>query len=374
MVSKAKVAILKCNSYSPNLLKGAVVKLLHLLDFDYNQKWKNTLINPNMLSAKGPERAITTHPNLVRTVADLFSSDSANVLVGDSPGGADRGIKRVWKNTGLLDAIQGAQANLYSFEGNPVTSARFNGREFWIADIRSKSDLVIGLPKLKTHVLTLMTGALKNCFGFIPGFRKSVYHKEFPKPYEFSEMLAHLYAATKPDLFIMDAILSMEGDGPSSGKPKSLNLLMASTDAVALDTVASTIIGFNPMQIDYLRIAKEMGIGCADIDHIGIRGEKLENCRVHSFQLPSNTKLKVIPDFLIKMIRPYVWAHPAINYDTCIKCNICKNNCPMQAISNENGRLIYDYSKCIDCMCCHELCPNQSIFLNKSWLVKKFIK
>ncbi|MCP4631854.1 MAG: DUF362 domain-containing protein, partial [candidate division Zixibacteria bacterium] len=282
-------------------------------------------------------------------------------------------VMRVWRNTGLLDVLKDSNSELYSFEGNPVATVNFNGSEFHISDIREKADFVIGLPKLKTHVLTLMTGALKNGFGFIPGFRKSIYHKQYPKPYQFSEMLANLYGATKPDLFIMDAILAMEGDGPSSGKPKMLNLMLASTDAVALDSVAATIIGFEPSKIDYLKIASELNLGIVDLNEIEIVGDKLEECKVSDFILPSNTKLKLIPDLLIKLIKPYVWAHPAIDHEKCEMCYECMNNCPMEALSEVDGKLVYDYSKCIDCMCCHELCPSEAVFINKSWLVRKII-
>jgi len=309
----------------------------------------------------------------VRAVADLFSANGNKVFVGDSPGGADRGVGRVWKNTGLEDAMQGSAAELYPFEGNTVVPAKYNGRQFHIADVRQKANLVVSLPKLKTHVLTLMTGGVKNCFGFIPGFRKAMYHKEFPKPYDFSAMLVDLYAATKPDLFIMDAILAMEGDGPSSGKPRNLNLLLASTDAVAMDTVAAAIIGFDPMKLDFLKIARERNIGCSRLEDIDIIGMELAKCKVDDFRRPSNTYLKLIPEFLVKLIDPYVWARPAIDYQTCTNCDICKENCPMGAISEQNGKLIYDYSKSIDCMCCHELCPNRSIYIDKSWIARKFI-
>lgn len=373
-MDKSRVAILRCDGYQPREIKPALDKLLELIGFVGPDSKGITLVNPNLLSARGPERAITTHPHLVRAVADKFVNGSSKVYVGDSPGGADRGVKRVWKNTGLLDAMQGSGADLYSFEGNPVVQVQHNGREFRINELARKADFVVGVSKLKTHVLTLMTGALKNCFGFVPGFRKAIYHKEYPKPYQFSEMLTDLYAASKPDLFIMDAILAMEGDGPSSGRPRKLNLLLASTDAVALDTVAATIIGFNPRKIDYLKIASDWNIGNTDLNRIEIVGEPLAKCKVDDFKLPSNTKLKLIPDILVKLISPYVWAHPAIDYEACINCDICMDNCPMHAISEEGDRLVYDYSKCIDCMCCHELCPNEAIYINKSWLAKKFIR
>ncbi|MBD3170454.1 MAG: DUF362 domain-containing protein [candidate division Zixibacteria bacterium] len=370
---KTKVAIVKCNSYNPSDVRGATRKLMDLLGFDTNTSKDLTLINPNLLSAKAPDRAITTHPVVVRAVSDLFSSNGNKVLVGDSPGGADRGVHRVWKNTGLLDAMKGAAGKLHSFEGNPVVKVSHNGRSFHVADVAKKADLVIGVSKLKTHVLTLMTGALKNCYGFIPGFRKAVYHKEFPKPDKFSAMLVDLYAATKPDLFIMDAILAMEGDGPSSGKPKQLNLLLASTDAVALDSVAATVIGFQPRKIDYLKLAHDMRIGRADLDEIDIIGENIAECKADSFELPSNTKLKMIPDLLVKLISPYIWAHPAIDHDVCIRCDECKDNCPTGAISEDGDKLVYDYNRCIDCMCCHELCPNKAVYIKKSWLARKFI-
>ncbi|MCP4632308.1 MAG: DUF362 domain-containing protein, partial [candidate division Zixibacteria bacterium] len=137
-MSKIKVALLKADSYKPELLKEKILKLLELIDFDIPVEKKITLVNPNLLSAKEPERAITTHPNVARTVVDIFSNNTGKLYVGDSPGGADRGVMRVWRNTGLLDVLKDSNSELYSFEGNPVATVNFNGSEFHISDIREK--------------------------------------------------------------------------------------------------------------------------------------------------------------------------------------------------------------------------------------------
>jgi uncharacterized protein (DUF362 family)/NAD-dependent dihydropyrimidine dehydrogenase PreA subunit len=333
------------------------------------------LLKPNFLSAKDPDRAITTHPEIVAAVAREVRKLGAEIIIGDSPGGAKRGVRRVWRNTGMLDMAEREGLELVSFEASGVKEFKVNGRSYFLSKPAVEADFIISLPKLKTHVLTLMTGAIKNMFGLIPGFRKATYHKQFPKPNDFAQVIVDILSIKPPGLTIMDAILAMEGDGPSSGHPRRTNLMLASTDPVALDAVAADIIGLKPNKVPTTRIASDAGLGIGWPEAVNVVGERLADVRIPDFKLTSNRRLELIPNFLVRMIDPYIWVRPAIDRDLCTACYTCVNSCPVGALSNENhSPPVINHDKCINCWCCHELCPDKSVYIEKSWLAQKFIR
>ena len=245
---RPQVAIVDCPGYETNLVSQKVKESLELIGGleQFIKPGMKVLLKPNFLSAKEPERAITTHPEVAAAVAREVRKLGAEVKIGDSPGGAKRGIKRVWQNTGFLDMCQRESIELISFEAAGVEKFETNGRTYYLAKPAIEADFIINLPKLKTHVLTLMTGAVKNMFGLIPGFRKANYHKQFPKPKDFAQVIVDILSLCPPGLTIMDAIVSMEGEGPSSGQPYKTNLIITSADPVAVDAVAAEIIGLKP--------------------------------------------------------------------------------------------------------------------------------
>jgi uncharacterized protein (DUF362 family)/Pyruvate/2-oxoacid:ferredoxin oxidoreductase delta subunit len=339
------------------------------------KKDQAVLIKPNLLSAKDPSRAITTHPSVVRAVTEQVQELGAVPILGDSPGGVDRGIKRVWENTKLSEVAGQTGAKLVAFESSGVyPKTTPEGKTYHIAKPVIDADVIISLAKLKTHTLTLMTCALKNMFGSIPGFRKAVYHKEAPKPKDFAKVIVDIFSLTKPHVTLVDAIVAMEGDGPSSGDPKYAGLLLAGTDAVALDMVAARIMGFKDGEIDITVEAQRRGLGPRSFEQVEILGEDLNDLSVPKFPkfvLPSNRLIRMIPNFLIKLITPFVWVRPNILDGNCINCNICVENCPTKTIRAGEKRPSFDYTNCINCMCCHELCPEKAIYLEKSRIAKR---
>jgi uncharacterized protein (DUF362 family)/Pyruvate/2-oxoacid:ferredoxin oxidoreductase delta subunit len=292
--------------------------------------------------------------------------------LGDSPGGVDRGVRRVWENTKLAEVAGQTGAKLLAFESEGVyprtTSA---GKTYYIAKPVLDADVVISLAKLKTHTLTLMTGAVKNMFGSIPGFRKGEYHKQAPKPKDFARVLVDIFSLTRPHLTLVDAVVCMDGDGPASGDPKYAGLLLGSSDAVALDMVAAKIMGFKDGEIDSTSIAQENNLGPKSIDQIENRGENLNALLLPKFILPSNRFLNMIPEFMVKLVAPLVWVRPNILDGNCINCNVCLENCPTKSIHPGEKRPRFDYTDCINCMCCHELCPKKAVYLDKSWIAKR---
>jgi uncharacterized protein (DUF362 family)/Pyruvate/2-oxoacid:ferredoxin oxidoreductase delta subunit len=367
------VSVVRCAAYDPAEIRDALRRVLEPLGGmeAFVRSGQRVLLKPNLLSAKDPKRAITTHPNLVEAVADEVRRCGATPVVGDSPGGAIRGIKREWANTGMEEMARRAGVELVNFEASGARAVKFGSYTFYVAKPVLEADVIINLPKLKTHSLTLLTCAVKNMFGVMPGFRKGEQHKLYPKPEEFARMLVHLYKLVTPSLSIVDAALAMEGNGPSSGTPKWLGLLMAGEDAIAVDAAAARLIGFPEGFVDTTRIAAEMGLGEGRVEELHLAGDAAD-ARAEGFLLPSNRVHKLVPRPLVKLVAPFVWVKPVIDPSKCIGCGFCAESCPVKTIHKDGSVYRIVDKHCIKCLCCHELCPESSIEIKLSWLAKFF--
>ncbi len=368
------VNIVKCSEYDKILIKNALQDCLKPLGGmkAFVKPGMKVFLKPNMLSAKEPERGITTHPLLLEVIAEEVRNAGGILSMGDSPAGALGNIKRFWKNTGYLELSERLNIPLINFEGGGVCARSINGKTYHIAKALAESDIIINISKLKTHFFTLYTGAIKNMFGSIPGLRKGTYHKEALKPYKFSQILTDIFAVTKPVLNIMDAVTGMEGNGPSSGHVRNIGLLIASTDAVALDSVCQSIIGYGQGEIATTAIAAEKNLGNSNFDSIKINGPSIDSIKINDFELPSNRYIKMIPDLIVNSLSRFIWVHPAAVPEKCTNCKICVKSCPVSAMESNGKFPEIDYDKCINCDCCFEVCPEDAIEQKFSWLAKKF--
>jgi uncharacterized protein (DUF362 family)/Pyruvate/2-oxoacid:ferredoxin oxidoreductase delta subunit len=369
--TRKTVSIVKCAGYAKEEIRSALERLLEPFGGigAFVKPGQRVLLKPNLLSAKDPLRAVTTHPNLVEAVAEEVRNAGAVPFAGDSPGGAIRGIKRIWANTGMEEMAKRAGLELVNFEASGSKGIEFGRYTFYISKPVLDADVIINLPKLKTHSLTLLTCAVKNMFGVMPGFRKGEQHKRYPKPREFADMLVHLYKLVTPSLNIVDAVLAMEGNGPSSGSPRQLGILMAGEDGVAVDAVAARMVGFPEGFIDTTRIAAEMGLGEGRIENLSCIGDAA-GIAVEGFVLPSNRIQKLVPRPLARIIAPLVWVKPLIMPTKCTGCGFCAESCPVQTINKDGAVYKIDDKRCIKCLCCHELCPESSIEIKLSWLAR----
>ena len=372
---KSIVAIAECADYRDEDVLKALKKNFSVAGSieRFIRPSDKVFLKPNLLTTKGPDSAATTHPSIVRVLASMIRDIGAMVFIGDSPAGISKPIQQYWKATGMAEVAEQTGARLVPFENKGVIERVVQGRKYYIAKAVAEADIVINLCKMKTHGLTLFTGAVKNMFGVIPGFKKGEYHMIAPGVEDFSEILVDVFQASQPGLNIMDAVTAMEGNGPSSGMPKHVGYIAMSTDGVALDSVMSSIAGFQNGEIHTTRIASERGIGVSSMDNIIVSGVSLEEMKQNSFHLPSVRIQQFLPDFLTKLLGHFIWVRPYPDGERCQKCGLCIKNCPVKAMKSVDGFPEIDYSRCIKCFCCDEICPHDAIEQRASWLVEKFM-
>ena len=368
------VSIKSCDDYELERVLQAVHQLLDALGgiTQFVKRGQTVLLKPNMLSAKDPDRGITTHPAVLEAVVLEVQRAGGKVLIGDSPSGALKSVKRCWENTGFLRVAEKTGSKLVNFEADGSILLERNGRKYHIARSVIESDVVINLPKFKTHGFTLYTGAIKNLYGTLPGFQKVRFHKALPHPDKFSQIPVDIYHLVQPALHLMDGILGMEGNGPATGLASSRPTFLSSPDGVALDAVASALMGFKPDEIAAVRLASREALGEARLDRIRIVPEPLDRYRISDFHLPSNRLMKFVPLFLVSWVGKFLWVRPRTDYDKCTGCAICANGCPVQAIEMADGKPVMDYNICINCLCCNECCPENAIYQELSWLARQF--
>jgi uncharacterized protein (DUF362 family)/Pyruvate/2-oxoacid:ferredoxin oxidoreductase delta subunit len=366
------VVLEKCDSYAHDTVSVAVEKALScVLGSDqYDLNGKKVLLKPNLLSARQPSRGITTHPAIVGAVIDYFRDRGADVSVGDSPAGAMRGLRRVWENTGMLDVCERKHVRLVNFEAGGLRTRSVEGRPYEIAKVVDDFDAIVSLPKLKTHVLTVLTGCVKNMFGCVPGFRKSALHLAYPSPTAMSRALVDVFSLVKPWISLVDAVYAMEGNGPSSGSLRHLGFIAAGTDCVALDATLARAIGIDPMQVPTTREAWSRGLGEADAARISLEGLDLDEVIPDAFTVPSNWKFFLIPGVLGRLLAKFIWVRPEVQEDSCTLCGECVAVCPAESIRLSGHKVVVDEGRCVFCLCCHETCAAGAISMEMSLLAR----
>ncbi len=331
---------------------------------------ERVLLKPNMLSAKPPEAAVTTHPSVLRAAIELVKEAGAIPLVGDSPGIG--GIRRVAERSGMLAVVEETAATLVPFEETRETAGSGTFRRFALALPYLEADRVINLPKLKTHEMMTMTCAVKNLFGAVVGAEKPAWHLQAGADRElFARMLLEIHQLRPPDLTIVDAVVAMEGNGPASGDPRPLGLLMAGANAVAIDVIAAEIAGIPKKLLFVERQAEKLGLPGADRARITTAGLSPDEFRGAPFLLPPLADVQFgVPRFLRERLRHHLTTRPVPIPEKCRLCGICRDACPPGAMEIRDGRLLIDYRRCIRCFCCRELCPDGALTVREGAVLK----
>ncbi|MEK6540457.1 MAG: DUF362 domain-containing protein, partial [Deltaproteobacteria bacterium] len=360
-LGEPNVAIKKCNDYINEEVYKAVKASVDLLGGieAFVKKGERILLKPNLLSAKPPEAAITTHPAVVRAVLQLVKECGAIPVVGDSPGIGS--ASKVAQKCGIA-----AVADEFGVEvielATSIEVENPGGKTFKRLELSKEAidaDGIINIPKLKTHTQMFMTLGVKNLFGCVVGTRKPQWHMAAGVNSEaFARMLIDTYLFLKPRLTIVDGIVGMEGNGPGSGgDPRKLGLIFASSDCIALDRVITEALGAEAMDLLTTKVAEEDGVGETDLDKINILGEKIEDVRVSDFKFPPLAGIEFrLPFSMHAYLRKPLTSRPVVKHKECTLCSLCIGICPPQ-IMTKTRQINIDYDKCIRCFCCLEICP-----------------
>jgi len=351
------VAIVKCSSYEQAKVDKAVEKCLKLLDFKFKKGMK-VLIKPNIVGTFPKKQiAATTNPAIIEAVCKILKKNNCKIFIGDSPftepeaSFKSSGIGKVAKKYGKLLIFE--QEKLITIKDKKAKILK----NFQIAKIIKDADLVIDMPKLKTHVLTKFTGAIKNLYGCIPGGLKQRTHLKAKGEKKFSKVLVDIYQNINPGLTIMDGIIGMEGEGPTSGNPKKANIILASKNAVALDIASTKIIRLNPKKVFTIKEAVKRKL----YPNFKFNILGLKQLPVIKFKQAPQTKRQGVQGMLNRLFKE----KPIIcNTKKCIKCGKCAAHCPAKAITLKPYPVI-DRKKCIRCFCCIEICPQDALSLQK---------
>lgn len=398
MSKNSQVAIIPCASYEPAAVDRAVSDGLACLGGleGLVDPQEQVLLKPNLLKKADPALAITTHPAVFSAVARCLKTYGCrHMTYGDSPGMHPfpdaAGVSGIARAAQALEIAPGDFAEGVPFAYPEGRTAQM----FTVSRAVLQADCIINICKMKTHALERITGAVKNMYGCIQGTHKSAGHVRYPSAQHFASMLCDLHGAVKPRLHIMDGVVAMEGNGPASGSPVDMGVLLFSTDPVALDTVFCRLIHLDPALVPTNFCGEQYGIGTMRPERIELLTIERTGAKGEEAAAPCQITLEEAvarwgkPDFdvdrnpvserrmwkLLRRVMKPLQQRPQISKDLCVRCGICVESCPVEgkAITFQKGKdhpPVYDYTKCIRCYCCQEMCPKKAIKVRTPWIAR----
>lgn len=384
-----RVSLIKCDNYERYLLKKLISDSLRNINFDFKAfEGARVALKPNLMMPAPVEKAVVTHPEFFRAIAEIIVDNGGKPVLTECPGYLP--LERMIKKVGYADVCR--EVGIEVPDMNPISIMRFDGANTFktleVSSAFNDVDIIINLPKLKTHGFLYITGAVKNLLGVIPGLKKSRMHLRCPEKREFADLLLDLYGALsqsydkpKKILHLVDAIVGQEGEGPGpAGKPRKIGAIIAGFDPVAVDCVAADVLGFEHKKIPTIIAGFKRNYFISSPVEIEVIGEKIETLRIHDFKPTKAT----LPSHVLRgpLVGPtaknLLMEKPVPSPDKCTLCYNCKTICPAGAIEKANGGKNvpeYDYNKCIRCFCCMEICPEAAISLKKGrlqWLLNLY--
>ncbi|UCF91659.1 MAG: DUF362 domain-containing protein [Desulfobacterales bacterium] len=376
-----KVYIVQCRDYDE--IEDKLAALMNLMGGmgRFARQGERIVLKVNLLREARPAEAVSTHPLVVAAIARLARAAGALPVIADSPGGGYRynakTLEKIYRTNGMHQAAEqaGIEVN-WDTTSRPVSYPEgILTKHFDIITPVLDADGVFNLCKMKTHLFTLMTGAVKNIFGVLPGLSKPGYHAKLHDVQRFAGMLLDLAQYVSPRLTIMDAIWAMEGDGPGTGNPRQVGLLIGAENPLALDVVASEIMSLERTANPILMEAERRALQPNRLEDIQVIGADLADVRVPDFKPPQLSagrlgfdRMRWYQRILEPLFKDALTVRPQVIWHRCIACGTCIEGCPMEAISFVKERAFIDDGKCIRCYCCHEICPEEAIGLHRSWL------
>ena len=372
------IALLKCTDYDVDNIEKKLregFELLGGISFLRTLIPENSkvLLKPNFLSVIEKGSPVITHYAFFEAVVRIVKEYSNNIVFGDSPGSDD--TRKAAEKSGLMEVADRYGVKFVDF--NDAVHVELDNPlmyKFWnVARAAYEADVVISLPKLKTHAMMFYTGAVKNQFGCLPGAQKAEWHTKQPDSVNFSKMLYDLNSVVKTNFAILDGIIAMEGNGPRNGNPKKMDTIIMGKSLTAVDSVAVRLIGYeNVLSVPFLKVAHDTNWGPVLPGEIKILGEDIENMKCKNFKLSRSAKVvNFITPSLNKFVAALVAPNPVLIEEKCIGCKKCDEVCPERpkviSFVKHNGKTIpkWNYNNCIRCFCCQELCPRGAIVIRK---------
>lgn len=330
----------------------------------------SVVIKPNLLAPAHPDSAMLTHPAVVKAAVEYVIEKGAKPCISDSP--AMGSFEKILETSGIRDALRGLDVEFREFGDSRAVEVGGPFKKVEIASDALDADLLINLPKLKTHSQMLLTLGVKNMYGCVVGLRKPEWHLRAGVHREmFARLLVEIYRSVGPAVTVLDGILAMEGEGPGkSGTPREIGTLICSTDAVALDVAVCRMLGLDPYRLLTNRAALEMGLVEGEIEMEG------DMPGIEDFRLPEITPLIFGPPRLHGLMRRHLVQRPVSESSACRLCGECWKYCPAAAIRPRGKKVRFDYDKCIRCYCCLEVCPHAAIRARETFpgrLVRKVL-
>jgi len=371
-VDSPAVSVVGCGSYDSDVVMESVRRAVDSLGGTaaFVSEGERILLKPNMLIPRKPEEAVTTHPEVLRAVIKLVKEAGAIPIVGDSPAGrsTERILRHLADRTGIAGVCNDEEVTFALFtEGRSVSFPEGRtAKSFDLTTVLDDVDGVISIAKLKTHSYTRFTGAVKNLFGLVNGLKKAEYHMRMKRSESFSEMLVDLAECVKPRLTVMDAVIGMDGEGPSAGRPKDIGLILASSNTHALDLTALSIIGDDPENVHTIHTAIDRGFLPADgLSGIRVLYDRPEGYHISDFKMPPRTRMfGPIPSLLGGFVAEGLARKPVFMKDVCTRCGSCIEICPAEALLMQE-RVVITREQCIRCYCCQEICPQKAVVLRR---------
>lgn len=380
--STPDVVLVPCADYDPALCRQALERAIAAAGgLDWIQPGMRIGIKANLVAMMKPETAATTHPELLKALVDIIKERGAEPVIGDSPGGLYTAVyvNRIYHATGMQST--GAALNGdYSTKEITLPGAVV-AKTATVTDWLHHCDGIINFCKLKSHGMMGLSAAAKNLFGTIPGTMKPEYHFRYPDPMDFANMLVDLDEYWKPRLHIVDAVVAMEGNGPTAGKPKRMGCVLAGENPHKIDLLCAKLIGLESKEVPTLCAAVKRKLTPERLEELTIEGPweeyvipDFETIRERSglqFQNLFRGRAGLV---FSKFLNRSIAARPGVVRAECVGCKKCFQVCPAKAITMKKNRPVIDRKKCIRCFCCQEFCPKGAMKVKRPPLAKILVR
>ncbi len=375
------VSITPCQSYEYDEVRAALERMLADTDgLSFVQAGMTVALKVNLVSFLPPERAATTHPTVVRVLCDLLTERGASVIIGDSPGGLYNAafVGRVYTATGMRSCVrEGVTLNMDFSQKEATFEQAVQAHRFTYTAYLDAADAIIDVCKFKTHGMMGFSCAAKNMFGTVPGTIKPEYHFRYPSYEAFADMIVDLNEYFKPTLSICDAIVGMEGNGPTAGDARAIGCLLASRSPHALDLVAASLIGLTREHVPTLAAAYARGLIPSSAQEVSVIGDtapfRMEDYKNiatrHSLGF-KGTSDNVLKNMFGSIAKAALTSRPKVKRSLCVGCAVCQSICPVKAITMQHGRAVIDRTTCIRCFCCQEFCPKGAIKVHRTFIAR----